>query len=144
MVIDHFFGHYVGGIDHLFGGRFVAGFPKKNMVVMFAFAMGAAGLASKVLTQYDGVRLKCFERIGDYRQFFVLNLDQLDCIGVDIAIFGDDKGDFLTLEQHFTIGQHHLFIPRQRRHPMQAERFKVFGCEHGNYTGQGHCLVGVD
>jgi len=27
---------------------------------------------------------------------------------------------------------------------MQAERFKIFGSEHGNDTGQSHCLVNID
>ena len=55
VVINHFLGHNFGGVDHLFGGFFITGFPQEDMVVMLTFAMRAAGLAFQVFTQHDRV-----------------------------------------------------------------------------------------
>jgi hypothetical protein len=46
-------------------------------------------------------------------------------IGRDIAIFGDDEGNFLVLIKHLLLGQHRGYVARERGHVVQAERLEV-------------------
>ena len=100
------------------------------MVVVAARAVGALGLACEVLAQHRRVGLQRLERVDDDGQLLVLDLDQLDRVGRGVAVLGDDEGDLLALEQHLAVGQHHLLVAGQRRHPVQAERPQVVGGQH--------------
>ena len=51
-----------------------------------------------------------FERINDDLKFFVIDLDQFNRISGDVTVGGDDKGDFLSLEQDFSVSQNHLLV----------------------------------
>ena len=144
VVIDHFLGHHVGLGKHFLGRVLVALFPGEDVVVMLARAVGALGLAFEVFPQDRGVGFHRLEGIDDDGQFLVFDLDRLDAVGGGIAVGGDDIGDFLTLEQHLAVGQNHLLVTRQRRHPVQAKGFKVLGRQHGQNAGYLHRLVGPD
>ena len=54
------------------------------------------------------------------RQRLVLDLDQIGGVGRDVAVVGDDEGDFLVLEQHLAVGEHHLHVAGERRHPVRG------------------------
>ena len=66
----------------------------------------------------------------------VLDLDQLDGVGRDIAVVGDDEGDLLVLEQHLLVRQHRLHVAGQRRHLMQFQRLQIGGGQHRDHAGQ--------
>src|SRR5580692_10143301 len=83
-------------------------------------------------------------RIDEHRQFLVLDLDQIDGVGRNVAILGHDERDLLALEQHFVIGQYGLNIAGQCRHPMQLEWLQVVGGEHRLDTGQLERRVFLD
>jgi hypothetical protein len=55
----------------------------------------------------------------------------LDRVGGGVAVGRDDEGDLLALEQHLAVGEHHLLVARERRHPVQAERREVGGGQDG-------------
>ena len=90
------------------------------------------------------VRRHRLERIDQHRQLFVLDLDQLDRVGRDIAVVGDDEGDFLVLEQHLLLRQHRLHVAGERRHVVQAERLQVGGGQHRHHARHRLRLGGVD
>ena len=143
VVVHRLFGNDLGIVDDLLGAFLVAHFPQEDVVVMLARAVSAAGLALEILSQND-VGLKRLERIDDHGQRLVFHFDQFHGVGGDIAVRSYDKGHFLPLKQHFAIGQHHLLVTGQRRHPMQAERFEVFGGQHCHHAGQSHRRIGID
>jgi hypothetical protein len=84
------------------------------------------------------------ERVDDDGQFLVIDLDQFDGIGGDVAVGRHDEGDLLPLEQHLAVGQHHLLVTRQRGHPVQAQRCQVGGGQHGDHARQRLGGIGVD
>jgi hypothetical protein len=102
---------------------------------------GAVG-GDQILAQDD---IRCQRLMGVHQngQFLVLDLDRLDAIGRRIAVFRDDKGNLLPLEQHFSIGQHHLLVARKGRHPVQAQGAQIIGRQHRQHTGhlQGRFLI---
>ena len=85
-----------------------------------------------------------FERIDNDRQLLVFDKHTLCRVGRDIAVGGDDKGDFLILKQHLVFGEHGLNIAGQSRHVVQSERLQVLHGKHCNDAGQGLRLRGVD
>ncbi len=144
VVVDRLLGDDLGGADRLLGRLPVALLPQEDVVVVAPLAVGAARLAGEVLAQHGRVRLERLERIGDDRQLLVLDLDELDRVGGDVAVVGDDEGDLLALEQHLAVGQHHLLVAGQRRHPVQVQRLEVLRRQHGQHAGQGEGGRGVD
>ena len=144
VVVDHLFGDHFGAVDGLIGRFFVAHLPQEDVVVMLARAMRARHDAVQILTQDRRIGGKRLEGVNDHGKFFVINLDQLDGIGGDVAVGRDDKSHFLTLKQHLSIGQHHLLVTRQRGHPVQVQGCEVGGRQHRHHTGQGAGGIGVD
>ena len=53
------------------------------------------------------------------RQRLVFDFHQIGGIGRDVAVLGDDERDFLVLEQHLAVGEHHLHVAGERRHPVR-------------------------
>ena len=94
----------------------VAHLPGEDVVVVLALAVGAVGLVLDVFAQDRRARRHRLEGIDEHRQLLVLDLDQLGRVGRDIAVLGDDEGDFLVLVQHLLLGQDGL----QRRRPASA------------------------
>ena len=144
MVVDHFLGDNLGLGDGGVGAVLVADVPGEDVVVMLARTMRARGLPGKVFAQHRRIGQHRLERVGDDRQFLVFHLDQFHRVGGDVAVFGHDEGDLLALEQHLAVGQHHLLVARQRRHPVQAQRAQVIGGQHGDDAGQRLRGIGVD
>ncbi len=115
------------------------------MVVVDALAVRAFGLAGQVFAQHRRVRRPCAlcGSTSD-RQFLVLDLDQLDGVGGDVAVVGDDHRHLLHLEVDLLVGQHRLHVAGQGRHPVQLQRLQVVGGEHRVHAGQRQGALLVD
>ena len=114
------------------------------MVVMLALAVRAVGLVLEVLADHRRVRRHRLERIDVDRERLVFDLDQFGGVGGGVAVFGDHEGDFLVLKQHLAVGQHHLHVAGERRHPGEVDGFQRLGGEHRDDAGHGRGLGGVD
>ena len=117
------------------GQVLVADRPVEDVVGMAARSMRAGHLVLDVLAQNDGVGRHRLEGIDDDGQRFVFDFDKIGGVRRDVAVGGDDEGDLLVLEQHLAVGQHHLHVAGQGRHPRQIDAFEVFGGEHGEHAG---------
>ena len=126
------------------GRGLVAGLPGEDVVVMLALAVGAVGLVLQILADHRRAVRHRLERIDVDRQRLVLDFDQFDGIGRGLAAFGDHEGDFLVLEQHFAVGQHHLHVAGQRRHPGEVDGFQHLGGQHRDDAGHRRGFRGVD
>ena len=74
----------------------------------------------------------------------VFDLDEIGGVGGDIAVGRDDEGDFLVLEQHLAVGEHHLHVAGERRHPGEIDALQVLGGQHRDDAGHGLGLRRVD
>jgi hypothetical protein len=101
-------------------------------------------VAFEVFAQHRRVVGLGLERIDDDGKLLVLDLDQFHRVGGDIAVLGDDEGHFLPLEEHLAVGEDHLLVAGESRHPMQIERTKVIGGQNSDDPGNRHRLFGVD
>jgi len=126
------------------GGLLVADLPGEDVIVVPALAVGALGLVLDVLAQHRRIRGHRLERVDEDRQRLVLDLDELDRVGRDVALLGDDEGDLLVLEQHLLLGEHRLHVAGERRHVVQIEGFEIRRGEHRDDAGQRLGLGGVD
>ena len=134
--IDDEFPHrHVGFGEGGVGRRLVAGLPGEDVIVMFALAVSAFGLALQVLADHRRVRRHRLERIDIDRQLLVFDLDQIGGIGGGLAAIRDDESDFLVLEQHVAVGEHHLHVAGERRHPGEVDGFQRFRGEHRDDAG---------
>ena len=140
QLLDRDLGLVEGGV----GRRLVADLPGEDVVVVLALAVGAVGLVLDVLAEHRRVRRHRLERIDDDRQRLVFDFDQIDGVGRDIAVLGDDEGDFLVLEQHLVVGEHHLHVAGERRHVGEVDGLQRFGREHGEDAGHRGGLGRVD
>ena len=122
----------------------VADLPGEDVVVVLALAVRAVGLVADVLAQADRAVGHRLEGVVDRVELLVLDLDQLDRVGRDVAVVGDDEDDLLVLEQHLAVGQHRLDVAGQGRHPVQLERLQLLGGQHGAHARQRRRLAGVD
>jgi hypothetical protein len=52
--------------------------------------------------------------------------------------------DFLVLEQHLAVGEHHLDVAGERRHPGEVHGLERLGGEHRDHARQRRCLGRVD
>ena len=50
----------------------------------------------------------------------------------------------MPLKQHLAIGQNHLLVTGQRRHPVQAQRTQIVSCQHRQNAGHLECRILVD
>jgi hypothetical protein len=134
----------LGAGERLLGRGLIADLPGEDVVVVPARAVRARGLAGKVLAQHRGTLRERRLRVVDRRQLLVVDFDQLDRIGRDVAVLRDHEGDLLVLEQHLAVGQHHLHIARERRHPVQVQGLQVLRREHRMHAGQRLRLRDID
>ena len=118
--------------------------PGEDVIVMLALAVGAVGLVLQILADHRRAVRHGLERIDIDRQRLVLDLDQFDGVGRGLAAFGDHEGDFLVLEQHLAVGEHHLHVAGQRRHPGEVDGFQHLGGQHRDDAGHRRGLGGVD
>ena len=114
------------------------------MVVMLALAVRAVGLVLQILADHRRAVGHCLERIDVARERLVFDFDQFDSVGRGFAVLRDDEGDFLVLEQHFAVSQHHLHVAGERRHPRQVDGFERFGGDHRDHARHRRGLGRVD
>ena len=111
------------------GRGLVARFPRVDAVVGLAFLLVA-----------DQRRAVC-ERLlrgRDRGQDVVVDVDELERVGGDVGIGGDDGGDLLALVAHLVGDEHRLRVARQRRHPRQAVlRHEVAGDDRDDAVERG-------
>ena len=130
-LIDDAFGGYDCSVtDCPSGSRGIADLPGENVVVVLARPVRAAGLALQIVPQNRCCRRHRLVGVDESRQVFVFDLDQIDRIGSDIAIIGDDERNLLALKQDLLVGQYGLHIAGEGRHPMQFQRLQVFCGQH--------------
>ena len=129
-----------GGVGEIL----VADGPLEDMIVMLARPVGTGGLAGKVLAQHGRIFVHCLERIDHDGERFVFDLDLVDTVIGRIAVGGDHEGHFLVLEQHLAVGQHHLHVAGQRRHPGEVDGFQRLGSNHRQHAGHLQRLFRVD
>ena len=111
---------------------------------MVARPVGAVFLVLDVLAQDRRVRVHRLERIDDHGKRFIFDLDQIRGVGGDIAVVRDDEGDLLVLEQNLAVGEHHLDVACERRHPREIDALQVLGGENGDDAGHGLGLGRID
>ena len=122
----------------------VADLPVEDVVGMVARPVGAVFLVLDVLAQDRGALIHRLERVDEHGKRFILDLDQVRGVGGDVAVGRDDEGDLLILEQDLAVGEHHLHVARERRHPGEIDAFQVLGGQNGDDAGHGLGLGGVD
>ena len=106
--------------------------------------MRAVFLVLDVLAQHRRIGVHRLERVDDDRQLLIFDLDEIGGVRRDIAIGGDDEGDLLVLEQNLAVGEHHLHIAGQCRHPGEIDAFQLLGGEHRDDARHGLGLRRVD
>ena len=141
---DHLFDRHIRFVEGCVGRGLVASLPGEDVVVVLALAVRAIGLVLDVLADHRRAGGHRLERIDVARQRLVLDFDQFDGVGRGFAVLGNDEGDFLVLEQHFAVGQHHLHVAGQRRHPGEVDGFQRLGGDHRDHAGHRRGLGGVD
>ncbi len=113
----------------------IADGPLKNVVVVLARTMRAGHLADEVLAQHRRIRIHRLEGIDQRRQRLVFDDDRVDAVIGRIAVGGDDEGDLLILEQHLAVGQNHLHVAGQGRHPGEVDGLQRLGGDHREHAG---------
>ena len=126
------------------GRRLVAGLPREDVVVVLALAVGTVGLVPEVFADHRRVRRHGLERIDVDRQRFVFHFDQIGGVRRHITVLGDDEGDFLVLEKHLAVGQNHLNVAGERRHPGEVDSLQRFGSQYRDDARHRRGLRGVD
>ena len=135
-----------GRVERSVRGRLVARVPGEDVVVVLALAVRAFSLAGQVFAQHRGIGRQGGVGVQHHRQLFVLHLHGFHRVGRDVAVVGDDDGDFLHLEVHFFVGQHSGDVACERGHPVQLQRLQVVGRKHRVNAGDGErgFLVDLD
>ena len=114
------------------------------MVRVLARPVRALRLVLDVLAQHRRVGAIALNGSTSDRQRLVFDLDEVGGVGRDIAVGRDDEGDLLILEQDLAVGQHHLHVARQRRHPGEIDGLQVLGGQHRDDAGQRLGLRRID
>ena len=141
---DHLLDLDLGLVERGVSRGLVARLPGEDVVIVLALAVGAVGLILQIFANHRRIRRHRLERIDIDRQRLVFDFHQIGGIGRDIAILGDHERHFLILEQHLAVGEHHLDVARQRRHPGEIDGFQRFGGEHRDDAGDGGGFAGID
>jgi len=144
LVGDQLLDGDLGVHEGALGRSRVAHLPGENVVVVPARAVRARGLAFEVLAQHRRIRRQRLERIDQRRQVLVVDLDQLDRIGRDVAVLGDHEGDLLILEQNLGVGEHRLHVASERRHVVQVQGLKVVRQQHRDHARERLGLARLD
>src|SRR5262249_26565244 len=56
----------------------------------------------------------------------------------------DHEGDFLVLEQYLAVGQDHLHVARERRHPGEVDGLQRFRRDDGEHARDLQRLLAID
>ena len=132
--VEVFFDDDLGAGEGGVGLRGVARLPVPD-VVRLLLAVGP---------HQRGIGFERLEGVHDRRQRIVLDLDELDGVGGDVALGGDDRRDLLRLVDDAIHRQHHLLVAHQGRHPGEAGGVEVLAGDDGEDAGQRERLAGVD
>jgi hypothetical protein len=141
---DQLLDGHVRGRESRVGRGLVARLPVEDVVVVLARAVGALGLVLEVFADHRRIGGHGLERIDIDRERLVFHLDQVGGVGRDIAVLGDHERDLLILEQHLAVGEHHLHVARERRHPGEVHGFECLGGQHRDHAGDGGRFRGID
>ena len=104
----------------------------------------APSVLSLMSSRIIGALRHGLERIDIDRQRLVFHFDQFGSVGRDVAVLGDDEGDFLVLEQNLAVGEHHLHVTGKRRHPGEIDGLQRLGGYHRDDAGHCRGFRGVD
>ena len=133
-------GLHKGGVGQLL----VADLPVEDVVGVVARPVRAVLFVLDVLPQDRRVRVHRLERVDDDGKRVILDLDQIGGVGGDIAVGRDNEGDLLVLEQDLAVGEHHLHVARERRHPGEIDALQVLGGQNRDDPGHGLSLGRID
>ena len=78
------------------------------------------------------------------RQRLVFDHHLVDAVVSRVAVGRDHKGDLLVLEQHLAVGQHHLHVAGERRHPGEIDRLQRLGGDDREHARHFQRLGVVD
>ncbi len=120
----------IGLLESGVGDILVAHRPLEDMVVVLARTVRAVGLVLDIFAQHRRIRIHRLEWIDQRRQRFVLDFDRSNAVIRRVAIGRHHEGDFLILKQHLAVGEHHLHVTGQRRHPGEVHRLQRLGGDH--------------
>ena len=141
---DHLLDLDVGLVEGGVGRGLFAGLPVEDVVVVLARPVRAFLLVLDVLADEGRVGVHRLHRIDVAGQPLVFDLDRVGAVGGGVAVGGDDEGDLLVLEQHLAVGQHHLHVAGERRHPGEVDALEFLGGEHGEHARHLQRLGRVD
>ena len=144
VIGDHLLDRHLRLAEGGVGQILVADGPFENVVVMLARAMRAGRLAGEILAQHRRILVHRLERIDHERQRLVFDHDLVDAVIGRIAVGGDHEGDFLVLEQHLAVGQHHLHVAGQGRHPGEVDGLQRLGGDDREHARHFQRLVAID
>ena len=144
VIGDHLLDRHFRLVEGGIGQVLVADGPFEHMVVVFARAVRAGGLAGEVLADHRRIGVHRLERIDHHRQRLVFHHHLVDAVIGGVAVGGDHEGDFLVLEQHLAVRQHHLHVAGQRRHPGEVDGFQRLGGDHRQHARHFQRLLVVD
>ena len=113
----------------------VADLPLENVIMVLSRAVRAGHLVFDIFAQQWCLWGHRSEWIDKHRQLFVFDLDRLCAIGGGVAILCNDERDLLVLKQNFPVGENHLHVAGQRRHPGEVHTFQLFRRQHSEHTG---------
>ena len=111
---------------------------------MLALTVGAVGLVLEILADHGRALRHGLERIDVDRQRLVFHLDQIGAVGRGIAAIRDHEGDFLVLKENLAVGQHHLHVAGERRHPGEVHGLERLGGDHRDDAGYCGGLGRID
>ena len=144
MIGEHLLDRHLRLAEGGVGQILVADGPLEDVVVVLARTMRARRLAGEILAQHRRVRVHRLERIDHDRERLVFDHDLVDAVVGRVAVGGDDEGDFLILEQHLAVGQHHLHVAGERRHPGEVDGLQRLGGDHRQHARHLQRLGVVD
>jgi hypothetical protein len=144
LIAEQVLGLDLGLHEGRVGQLLVADLPVEDVVRMAPRPVSAVLFVLDVLAQDGRPLIHRLERVDDDGERFVLDLDQVRGVRGDIAVGGDDEGDFLVLEQDLAVGEHHLNIARERRRPGEIDALEVLGGQNGDHAGQRLRLRRID
>ena len=127
VIGDHLLDRHLGLLEGRIGQFLVADGPLEDVVVVLARTVRAGRLAGEVLAQHRRVLVHRLERIDHDRQRLVFDHHLVDAVIGGIAVGRDHEGDLLVLEQHLAVGQHHLHVAGEGRHPGEVDGLQRLG-----------------
>ena len=136
LVGDRLLRHHLGLVDRPPRRLGVARLPGEDVVRVAARPVRALGLVRDVLPEDRGVVGEGRERVDEGGKRLVLDLDELDRVGRDVAVLRDHEGDLLPLEEDLAVREHRLHVAREGRHVVEVEGLQVLRGQHRGDPGE--------